>query len=115
MLIALFADQPALWWLGLGYHGWERLGEVWLAALVGDLEKMMDKFAEIQARAMARKGGAQALQDLLPKVASEAQFLALPDDRVLAMMCRTINQAGFNWAVINNKWPQFEADRKSVV
>ncbi|WP_217390103.1 DNA-3-methyladenine glycosylase I [Deefgea piscis] len=70
---------------------------------------MMEKFAEIQARAMARKGGAQALQALLPKVASEAQFLALPDDRVLAMMCRTINQAGFNWTVINNKWPQFEA------
>lgn len=68
----------------------------------------MQKFAEIQASAIARKGGAQALQDLLPTVMSEAQFLALPDDRILAMMCRTINQAGFNWTVIHNKWPQFE-------
>ncbi|MGL4605287.1 MAG: DNA-3-methyladenine glycosylase I [Iodobacter sp.] len=68
----------------------------------------MQKFAEIQARAIERKGGAQALRDLLPSVASEAQFLALPDHRILAMMCKTINQAGFNWTVISNKWPQFE-------
>ena len=68
----------------------------------------MQKFAEIQARAIERKGGAQALQDLLPSVASEAQFLALPDHRILAMMCKAINQAGFNWTVISNKWPQFE-------
>jgi hypothetical protein len=54
----------------------------------------MQKFAEIHARAIARKGGAQALQDLLPSVA-EAQFLALPVDRILAMMCKAINQAGF--------------------
>lgn len=63
----------------------------------------MHKFAEIQARAIERKGGAQALQDLLPSVASEAQFLALPDHRVLTMMCKTINQTGFNWTVISNK------------
>ncbi|STQ90675.1 DNA-3-methyladenine glycosylase I [Iodobacter fluviatilis] len=68
----------------------------------------MQKFAEIKARAIARKGGEQALQDLLPPVASEAQFLALPDHRILAMMCKAINQAGFNWTVISNKWPQFE-------
>ena len=68
----------------------------------------MQTFAEIQARASERKGGVQALQDLLPSVQSEAQFLALPDDRILAMMCRTINQAGFSWKVIANKWPQFE-------
>ncbi|MBM5570798.1 MULTISPECIES: DNA-3-methyladenine glycosylase I [Deefgea] len=68
----------------------------------------MQKMVEIQARAISRKGGAQALQDLLPSVPSEDQFAALPDHRILAMMCKAINQASFNWTVISNKWPQFE-------
>ena len=68
----------------------------------------MSEFAAIRSRAEQRKGGARALERLLPKPLSEKQFRALGNDRVLATMCRVINQAGFNWTVINNKWPEFE-------
>ncbi len=69
----------------------------------------MNKFASIHAQAEARKGGAKALQELLPKVLSRPQLAKVGDDRFLAMMCKVVNQAGFNWTVIDNKWPQFEA------
>jgi len=65
------------------------------------------KFAEIHARAKKRKG-AKALKDLLPKVASNKQLTKVTDDRYLAMMTKVINQAGFSWKVIENKWPEFE-------
>ncbi|MEM6544272.1 MAG: DNA-3-methyladenine glycosylase I [Pseudomonadota bacterium] len=68
----------------------------------------MGEFAAIRDRAEKRKGGADSLRKLLPKQLSERQFRALGNDRVLATMCRVINQAGFNWTVINNKWPEFE-------
>jgi len=68
----------------------------------------MKKFSVIQALAEQRKGGKAALKSLLPKVISNRQLAKKPDDRFLAMMAKTINQAGFNWTVIENKWPQFE-------
>ena len=68
----------------------------------------MKKFKAIQARAEKRKGGAAALKKWLPTVKSDKQLAKLGDDRVLAMMTKTINQAGFSWRVIENKWPQFE-------
>ena len=69
----------------------------------------MDKFSSIQARAEARKGGAKSLAALLPRVLSRSQLAKVGDDRFLSMMCRVVNQAGFNWRVIEKKWPQFEA------
>lgn len=68
----------------------------------------MTKFEKIRERAEARKGGAAALKRLLPEVATRMQLLALGDDRYLAMMTKCINQAGFSWKVIENKWPEFE-------
>ena len=68
----------------------------------------MKKFAKIKERAEHRKGGGAALKKLLPKVASRKQLLGLGDDRYLAMMTKCINQAGFSWKVIENKWPEFE-------
>ncbi len=65
-------------------------------------------FTQILERAEARKGGAAALKKLLPKVATTKALQATPDDRYLAMMTKCINQAGFSWKVIENKWPQFE-------
>ena len=69
----------------------------------------MHKFASIYARAEARKGSADALAELLPKILSRQQLAKIGDDRFLSMMCKVVNQAGFNWTVIENKWPQFEA------
>lgn len=68
----------------------------------------MKNFADIRARAEQRKGGAAKLKALLPKLASTKQLRELGDDRYLAMMTKSINQAGFSWKVIENKWPGFE-------
>lgn len=71
----------------------------------------MRTFQEIHAEAAARKGGAEALEALIaehrPK--SREALAAIPDDRWLAQMTKCVFQAGFNWRVIDNKWPGFEA------
>jgi len=66
------------------------------------------KFDSIRERAEQRKGGAKALAKLLPKVSTKKALQNLGDDRYLAMMTKCINQAGFSWKVIENKWPEFE-------
>lgn len=68
----------------------------------------MKKFSVIERRAAKRKGGKARLADLLPVVKSVRKLRAVPDDRVLSTMTRCINNAGFNWTVIDKKWPQFE-------
>ncbi|MFK8013034.1 MAG: DNA-3-methyladenine glycosylase I [Marinicellaceae bacterium] len=65
-------------------------------------------FEKIYHLAIERKGGEKQLKKLLNPILSNKQLAKVSDDRFLAMMCRAINQAGFNWTVINNKWPQFE-------
>ena len=68
----------------------------------------MSGFEDIRLRAESRKGGARALKAMLPTVATKKQLIELGDDRYLAMMTKSINQAGFSWKVIENKWPSFE-------
>ncbi len=68
----------------------------------------MKSFTAIYDMAAQRKGGEKKLKSLLPKILSAKQLSKKGDDRFLAMMCKAINQAGFNWTVIENKWPQFE-------
>jgi 3-methyladenine DNA glycosylase Tag len=71
----------------------------------------MQDFQAIFERAAARKGGAAALETMIgeyrPK--TPAELAATPDDRWLAEITRSVFQAGFNWRVIDNKWPGFEA------
>jgi 3-methyladenine DNA glycosylase Tag len=66
---------------------------------------------DIYAQAAARKGGEAALEALLAqhKSKSAAELAAIPDDRWLSQMSRSVFRAGFNWTVIDNKWPGFEA------
>lgn len=68
----------------------------------------MHSFKPILARAEKRKGGEKGLKTLLRPVLSKKKLAQKGDDRFLAMMAQAINQAGFNWTVIANKWPQFE-------
>ena len=63
---------------------------------------MREDFSNILTRAAARKGGEQALAQLMPYVASQEELVDLPDDRYLAIMTKCINQAGFSWKVIEN-------------
>ncbi|MBZ0130779.1 MAG: DNA-3-methyladenine glycosylase I [Rhodobacteraceae bacterium] len=67
----------------------------------------MKTFAEIRAIAVARKGEA-ALQAAMPSPPHNP-LAEWSDDRLLAEFTRRIFQAGFNWQVVDNKWPGFEA------
>lgn len=66
-------------------------------------------FAVIHERAIARKGGPDSLNALLPRVATPDELTGLGDDRYLAEITRCVFRAGFVWRVIDNKWPGFEA------
>lgn len=68
----------------------------------------MRSYAQIHAMAAERKGGSEALEALLPKALTARKLAAIPDDRWLAGLSRAIFQFGFNWKVIETKWPGFE-------
>jgi len=69
---------------------------------------VMRSFDDILAIAAERKGGAKAvLGDAAPPKSAE-ELAAIPDDRWLSQMTKSVFQAGFNWAVIENKWDGFE-------
>lgn len=68
----------------------------------------MRSFDQIFSIAAERKGGASALEALLQRPASTDELSQISEDRYLSMMTRCVFQAGFNWQVIENKWPGFE-------
>lgn len=67
------------------------------------------RFSDIHERAIARKGGVEALNALLPKLPSVDELEARTDDRYLSEITRCVFKAGFVWRVIDNKWSGFEA------
>lgn len=69
---------------------------------------MLVKFHTIYERALKRKGGEANLLALLSSGQNSEQLVATPEHRYLAMMTKCINQAGFSWRVIEQKWPEFE-------
>lgn len=64
-------------------------------------------FDQIREIAENRKGGSKGLKSILP-VVKKVDLSAMPDDRYLAIMTEYVNNAGFNWKVIRNKWPGYE-------
>ncbi len=68
----------------------------------------MQSFETIRARATERKGEAE-LERLLSESHAPRDISTLGDDRVLSEFSKRIFQAGFNWSVVENKWPGFEA------
>lgn len=68
----------------------------------------MTSFKIIRARAEKRKGGAKALEKLLPPKPDAKALAKIGDDRVLAEMAKRVFSAGFAWSVIEAKWPGFE-------
>ena len=68
----------------------------------------MRSFDEIFAISAERKGGVPGLEALLEPPASAKELEAVPDDRWLARMAKCIFNAGFNWKVVEAKWPGFE-------
>jgi 3-methyladenine DNA glycosylase Tag len=67
----------------------------------------MQKFEVILDRAQKRKGGADALEALMPD-APEVDIAKLGDDRILSQFSKNIFQAGFNWSVVEKKWAGIE-------
>lgn len=57
-------------------------------------------FTKIYHTAVKRKGGEKKLQSILPPVPKQHRIATQPDAVFLAMMTKCINQAGFNWRVI---------------
>jgi len=68
----------------------------------------MHSFDEIFDIAAKRKGGRDELEALLEPPAPIAELEKIPPDRWLAMMARCIFNSGFNWKVVDAKWPGFE-------
>ncbi len=69
---------------------------------------MMRHFDEIYSIAAGRHGGPDRLEEKLSKPKSTAVLAAMPDDRWLSTITKTIFQAGFSWKVIESKWDGFE-------
>jgi 3-methyladenine DNA glycosylase Tag len=68
----------------------------------------MDSFDSIFQRAAQRKGGAEALEEILPHAASDDALRATPDDRYLSEMTACVFRSGFVWKIIEAKWDGFE-------
>ena len=68
----------------------------------------MLSFEELYATACAREGGEQALEQSLPKVASDDFLREMPADRYLSVMSLRIFRAGLRHDMVNRKWPAFE-------
>ncbi len=69
----------------------------------------MRQFDDLLAIAAERKGSFSAVLDPIEPPKSHDELADTPDDRWLSMMTKCIFRAGFNWKVIENKWPGFEA------
>ena len=69
----------------------------------------MKRFEKLYEQAAKRKGGEKSLEALIPKPLSRSALAKIPDDRWLSGMARGVFQAGFNWTVVENKWPDIEA------
>ena len=65
-------------------------------------------FSTIRDLAEDRKGGPMAIKELLPSPLSPKKLASIPDDRWLSGMTKRVFQAGFNWPLIEKKWPGFE-------
>ena len=69
----------------------------------------MRSFEEIWDISVQRKGSEAAMNELLQFPKSKEAIANTTDDRFLAQMTKGIFQAGFNWQVVENMWPGFEA------
>ena len=69
----------------------------------------MRQFDEIFDISAARKGGSDALENLLIDQGSTVDLTQIADDRWLSQFTKRIFQAGFNWKIVEAKWDGFEA------
>ena len=68
----------------------------------------MRSFDQIYAIAADRQGGSQKLEAGLSHPLSPDELAGTQDDRWLSAMAKCLFQAGFNWKMIDAKWPDME-------
>lgn len=68
----------------------------------------MRTFGEIYTIAAERKGGAKALEAMLPRPQPPEVLAAIPEHRWLASFSKYLFATGLNWSLIEAKWPGFE-------
>ena len=67
-------------------------------------------FKTVLKAAHDRKGGPRRLKAMLPAPpASAAKLRRLKDEVVLSTLSKGVFRAGFNWKVVENRWPDIEA------
>jgi len=66
------------------------------------------KFDTLFELAASRKGGVDALEQLLIQPETPAALRKIPNDRWLSEMTKSVFQAGFVWRIVENKWADFE-------
>ena len=71
---------------------------------------MPSNVQDLYNMALTHKGGdVDLLESLLETAKSPAELAAIPDDRWLSGVSKAIFSAGFNWSVVDKKWPAHEA------
>lgn len=66
-------------------------------------------FEPILKVAQQRKGGAKALAASMPKApANAAKLRRLKDQAALSLLSKGVFRAGFNWRVVEKRWPDIE-------
>ncbi|SMX41495.1 DNA-3-methyladenine glycosylase I [Maliponia aquimaris] len=68
----------------------------------------MRTFAEILDIAAERKGGRDAVFADTPVPKTPDALAAIPDDRWLSCMAKSVFQAGISWTVVEKKWSDIE-------
>ena len=68
----------------------------------------MKQFDDLYRLACDRKGGARALEALLPEVASAEWLKQQPDAFYLSAMTRRVFRAGLKHSLVDARWPAFE-------
>ncbi|MEM8949522.1 MAG: DNA-3-methyladenine glycosylase I [Pseudomonadota bacterium] len=65
-------------------------------------------FDDLYEMAASRKGGAAAFEATLTTPKPAKTLAAITDDRWLSAFSKSVFRAGFNWKVVESKWPRFE-------
>lgn len=68
----------------------------------------MMSFVDIEERAYARHGGYKQVDAKLIVPQTSEEIASIKDDRFLSELSKIVFQTGFNWSVIEKKWPAFE-------
>jgi 3-methyladenine DNA glycosylase Tag len=69
---------------------------------------MARKFGPILKLAAGHHGGQEAVLAKSANAQAVRELSSVPADRLLSVMTRCVFNAGFNWKVIEAKWPGFE-------